>query len=177
MVVHTVKWFERKFDFSFGNDQFDAIYKRLRQSPATLRELSQNIEEHLTINKPEGKWSVKEHIGHLSILEPLWRTRMLDIQHHKPVLTPTDLENKATTKSGFNKYSISSLLDRFAAEREKTLLLLHSVDSQQLDRTSLHPRMKQPMCIIDIAYFTAEHDDHHIQYINKFIERQSPEQS
>jgi hypothetical protein len=32
-------------------------------------------------------------------------------------------------------------------------------------RTSLHPRLQQPMRMIDHAYFVAEHDDHPIERI------------
>jgi predicted short-subunit dehydrogenase-like oxidoreductase (DUF2520 family) len=29
-------------------------------------------------------------------------------------------------------------------------------------RTSLHPRLKRPMRLIDLCFFVAEHDDHHL---------------
>jgi hypothetical protein len=35
----------------------------------------------------------------------------------------------------------------------------------QLLNTALHPRLKIPMRIVDLAYFVAEHDDHHLATI------------
>jgi hypothetical protein len=29
-------------------------------------------------------------------------------------------------------------------------------------RTGIHPRLKQPMRLIDMCLFVAEHDDHHL---------------
>jgi uncharacterized damage-inducible protein DinB len=168
--MSALKWFERKFDFSFDVKEYTAIYQRLQQAPEQLERLLQNkVEDPMLGHQPAGKWSVKEHTGHLSVLEPLWRTRIYDILEKKPILTPTDLNNSATSDAGFNKLSITALLQRFAEERRQTLLLLDSIDINNHSNTSLHPRMQQSMRIIDIAYFTAEHDDHHMAVIREII--------
>jgi uncharacterized damage-inducible protein DinB len=166
----TLKWFERKFDFNFGVEEYNAIYLRLQQGPENLATVLHNISNDAILShQPGGKWSVKEHIGHLSLLEPLWRTRIRDIAEKKPVLTPADLNNTATAEAGYNQYSISELLWKFEVERKETLLLLNSIDVIHQHYTSLHPRMQQPMRMIDIMYFTAEHDDHHIAVIRELI--------
>lgn len=167
--MNTSKWFDRKFDFSFGIDEYPAIYKRLQQAPDMLAAILPNTPDHILSHQPNSKWSVKEHVGHLSILEPLWRARMHDIIEKKPGLTPTDLNNNATAEAGFNKYSIAALLRNFIEERRKTLSLLDSIIIADHTHTSMHPRMHQPMRMIDILYFTAEHDDHHMAVIRELI--------
>jgi uncharacterized damage-inducible protein DinB len=164
-----MKWFDRKFDFSFDTDHYTAVYERLKQAPDTLKLLIINIPEDKLTDKPDGKWSIKEHTGHLSVLESIWRIRFHDILESKPVLTPADLTNKATTEAGFNSHTLSSLLDQFTAERKATLSLLDSIDVSDGSKTSLHPRLQQPMRIIDMVYFVAEHDDHHISVIRELI--------
>lgn len=168
-MLDTTKWFDRKFDFSFGAGKYAAIYDRLKQAPVTLQQLVVHIPEGLLINKPGGKWSAKEHTGHLSVLEPVWRVRFGDILENKPVLTPADLNNKATTEALFNNYAIASLVEKFVAERNETLSFLNSIQVLDDSQTSLHPRLQQPMRIIDLAYFVAEHDDHHISVIRELI--------
>lgn len=165
--MNTPKWFGRKFDFSFGPDEYAAIYERLQQAPNALAHLLHHIPEHLLTHQPDGKWSVKEHTGHLSLLEPLWRARIHDILEKRPVLTVVDLDNKATSEAGFNKDAITALLERFLEERRATLSLLDSINVRGESQTSMHPRLQQPMRIVDIAYFTAEHDDHHIAVIRE----------
>jgi uncharacterized damage-inducible protein DinB len=159
------KWFERKFDFSFDVDEYTGIYQRLQQAPAALADILFNIPDDILSHQPDGKWSVKEHTGHLCVLEPLWRARIHDILEKKPILTPTDLNNTATSEAGFNRFSIAALLQKFEDERKETIKLLDSINVKGHDGTSLHPRMQQPMRIIDIMYFTAEHDDHHVGVI------------
>jgi uncharacterized damage-inducible protein DinB len=169
ITMSTSKWFERKFDFSFDVNEYTGIYHRLQQAPAILASVLLNKPEQIFSHQPDGKWSVKEHTGHLSVLEPLWRARIQDILEKKPVLTPTDLNNSATSEAGFNKFSITALLQQFSEERRQTLSLLDSISINDHSHTSLHPRMQQPMRMIDILYFTAEHDDHHMGVIGEII--------
>ena len=163
------KWFDRKFDLGFDTERYAAIYTRLEQAPDTLKQLTLNIKENILLHKPEGKWSIKEQIGHLSVLEPIWRIRFQDIREEKPRLTPADLDNRATTEAGFNTHALGTLLEKFATERKTTLSLLDSIDALDTTKTSLHPRLQQPMRIIDLAYFVAEHDDHHMACIRELI--------
>lgn len=169
--MNTLKWFERKFDLSFGMEEYAAIYQRLKQAPANLKTILHDKPDQLLSQQPDDRWSVKEHTGHLCILEPLWRTRIRDIAEKKPVLTPTDLNNSATSEAGFNNYSIEELLWKFEVERRETLSLLDSMHVAQQHHTSLHPRTQQPMRMIDIMYFTAEHDEHHIGVMQGLIDR------
>jgi uncharacterized damage-inducible protein DinB len=159
------KWFDRSFDLGFGADRYPAIYERLAGAPQRLQQAVAELREGILTDKPEGKWSIKEQAGHLFTMEPLWRMRFGDIVTMKPMLTVADLDNTATTEAGFNTVPIGELLQRFAAERQKTIHLLDQVDAKNVQRTSLHPRLKQPMRIIDLAYFVAEHDDHHLAIV------------
>ena len=168
--MSTSKWFERKFDFSFDVDEYNNIYQRLQQAPAILEAVLLTIPEQLLSHQPAGNWSIKEHTGHLSVLEPLWRARLQDIIDKKPILTPTDLNNSATSEAGFNKFNIIELIHRFTEERKQTLSLLDSINIKDHTHTSLHPRMQQPMRMIDILYFTTEHDDHHITVVREIGE-------
>jgi hypothetical protein len=35
------------------------------------------------------------------------------------------------------------------------------------EKAALHPRLRQPMRIVDIAYFDSEHDDYHLARISE----------
>jgi hypothetical protein len=37
--------------------------------------------------------------------------------------------------------------------------------AEEAARSAIHPRLKKPMRVIDLAHFTAEHDDHHLANI------------
>src|ERR1700744_366466 len=122
--METKKWFERKFDFDFGPDHYAAIYMQLKQAPDLLGEVVSALSEDVLNHKPANGWSIKEHTGHLSVMEPIWRVRFHDIQDSKPVLSAADLTNRATTEANFNDLSIGVLLGQFLNERMTTLPLL-----------------------------------------------------
>ncbi|MBV8391473.1 MAG: hypothetical protein JO080_16825 [Mucilaginibacter sp.] len=76
-----VKWFERSFDFSKDQNIFPSIIERLRGTPARLEEKFKSIPTEILEMKVDNTWSIKENVGHLIDLEPLWQGRLEDIQN------------------------------------------------------------------------------------------------
>jgi len=165
------RWFDRKFDRSLGAEQFDQQLNRLAQFPAALRQVLDNCSKAITTVKPDGKWSVNENVGHLFLLEPLWCKRFQEIKDDCKHMSPADLNNTATEQASFNELLTEDLLERFRAEREKTVLLLQGMSREDLLKQSIHPRLGQPMTVTDMMYFVAEHDEHHLRAIQQIIGR------
>jgi hypothetical protein len=58
--------------------------------------------------------------------------------------------------------------------RRKRAAMLHRVENaapEMFARSMLHPRLKQPMRLVDHLYFVAEHDDHHLAQIWELINK------
>lgn len=163
-------WFERSFDFDFPLGLFPVIFSRLEGSVFRLGRICQNADEEKCSTNSEG-WSVKQHIGHLYDLEELWWKRLMDFTQHKATLTAADLLNKKTEEADHNEKSLDVLISQFSSERQKILETIYDYDETLLSRTSLHPRLKQPMRLIDSLYFVAEHDDHHISTISNILRK------
>ncbi len=145
------------------------IIERLRGTPARLEELTGFINPELLQVKTDGKWSVKEEIGHLADLEPLWLGRVGDLINGLPELRATDLTNQQTHNANHNATEISVLLLRFRKLRWEFVHKVTNLEDEQLLNVSLHPRLKTPMRTIDLAYFVAEHDDHHLANIASWV--------
>lgn len=169
-MIKQTPWFERSFHFDFPIGLFPVIFSRLEGSVFRLARICQNADEEKCSNNPEG-WSVKQHIGHLYDLEDLWWKRLMDFTQHKAMLTSADLLNRKTEEADHNEKTIVDLINQFAAERQKILETIYEYDENILSRTSVHPRLKQPMRLIDSLYFVAEHDDHHISAISTILRR------
>ena len=163
------KWFDRRFDFSNEQNIFPSIIERLDGTYIRLKaKLEQTPNELLEI-KPENKWSIKENIGHLCDLEPLWQGRLEDILAGEEFLRPTDLENKKTDFAQHNDSSIDHLLSNFQSIRDETVVSLTKLSEQDIFKTALHPRLKTPMRTMDLFLFVAEHDDHHLTRITEIL--------
>jgi uncharacterized damage-inducible protein DinB len=162
-----VNWFERKFDFSFQQNIFPSIIERLEGTSIRLQHKTAQIPSEYLIFKPDNKWSIKEHIGHLSDLEPIWQNRLSDILAGKEFLREADLTNSKTNLANHNSKNVSDLLDEFIKLREFTLEKLKTLTEEDIYKYALHPRLKTPMRTMDLFLFVAEHDDHHLAKITE----------
>lgn len=167
------KWFERKFDFSASQNTFPSLMERLAGTPARLEEKLKSISPGIFENNPNDTWSIKENIGHLTDLEPLWQGRLEDIRNNRQEMRPTDLANKKTDEANHNSKSLEILLREFREIRAKTLLLLQDIDEELIFKSALHPRLKTPMRTIDLFLFVAEHDDHHLARISAIMKKET----
>ena len=162
-------WFNRKFPVIEDNGLMLGIIERLKGTPARLEELTRGTSNAVMEMKKNGKWSVKEEIGHLYDLEPLWIGRLDDLVNGLQVLRVTDLTNQKTHEAQHNKTDINTLLHQFRQLRQVFVSNLLQINDEDLLKTSSHPRLKTPMRIIDLAYFVAEHDDHHLANISSLL--------
>lgn len=172
-MEQTILWFDRKFSFDHLKGTFPSIYERLDGLILRLGHKLKSIPPTQLEVKLDGKWSVKEHVGHLLDLEDLWIARIKDFQNRQPELTHADLENRKTHEANHNEKSVHELLTRLETKRSELLSLCEKTGNEAETLTSLHPRLKQPMRLIDLAYFVAEHDDHHLAAITEIQRRLS----
>ncbi len=159
------EWFLRTFPPIEDNGLLPGILERLEGTPARLYEKVSKIPAEVLNISSAAKWSVKKEIGHLIDLEPLWFERIGQIASSVPGMKVADLTNQKTHTTPYDEKPIDDLLSDFKQARQRTMDKLLSLSDADLLNYSLHPRLKTPMRIIDLAYFVAEHDDHHLAQI------------
>jgi uncharacterized damage-inducible protein DinB len=159
-------WFERKFEFTFPVELYPNLCARLRGTPARLEELVRGSRRDPLTAKPDREqWSAQEHTGHLLDLEPLWIARVDDFLKGGSELTAADLNNRKTDEANHNARAADQILTEFRDARLRLVQRAETMDAALLTRSMLHPRLKQPMRLVDHLYFVAEHDDHHLARI------------
>lgn len=167
--MQRTKWTERKFTFDFPEGWLSNILERLRGTPPRIIHLTNSLTEQNLCFKPEGKWSIKEHIGHLDDLEGLHEGRINDFILRKDVLRAADMTNTKTYTANHNQKDLSDLISGFTIKRERYVKRLEELDKATQEFKSIHPRLQNIVRPVDIAYFTAEHDDHHLADIRAII--------
>jgi DinB superfamily len=168
-------WFDRKFDFTFPVEQYPNLCVRLWGAPARLEEILGNVRTDVLVGKPQEQWSPQEHAGHLLDLEPLWMARVDDFLTGRETLAVADLGNRKTHEANHNAQELTGILTGFRSARLRLVEHLKTFEPDVFARTSLHPRLKQPMRLVDHLYFVAEHDDHHLAKIWELIDRHFPD--
>lgn len=164
-----VKWFDRDFRFDYSQNIFPSIVERLWGTPIRLEEKLKMISPELLTRRMDNSWSIKENIGHLIDLEPLWQGRVEDILEGREELRPADLQNTRTYEADHNTTPVEELLASFKKVRTQTLELINGLSEEQVFMSALHPRLKTPMRMIDLFLFVADHDDHHLARITELV--------
>jgi uncharacterized damage-inducible protein DinB len=158
----TVRWFDRRFNFDLPEELFPVVVERLRGTPARIEDKVRGLSPAVLIRREGDAWSIQEHLGHLLDLDGLHDGRLDDFLADATILRAADLTNRKTHEAGYNQRPLADLLQVFRRERERFVARLDAWDENLISRTALHPRLNQPMRVIDMALFTAEHDDHHL---------------
>ncbi len=161
------RWFDRKFELGLRPDAAAELLARLRRTPERLADAVRGLPPEALTRKPAGKWSIQENVGHLLDLEELWDQRLDDYDEGVADLHPADLENRKTHEARHNDCPISEILAEFEAVRGRIVDRLARMTPVELARTALHPRLRQPMSVVDLCFFVAEHDDHHLRAIGE----------
>jgi uncharacterized damage-inducible protein DinB len=164
------EWFKRTFPAIEDNGLLPGIIERLSGTPARVEEIIGRLDPDLLTLKPNDKWSIKEEIGHLGDVEPLWLGRIDDLVNGATELRAADLTNQTTHNADHNAAKTVTLLQRFREQRLAFVEKLLALTDEQLERKALHPRLKTPMRIVDLAYFVAEHDDHHLARVREITQ-------
>jgi hypothetical protein len=169
--MQRMAWVDRKFRFDIPPGWLLNVVARLEGTETRLLQLMEGRPEDVLSMKPDGKWSVKEHIGHLKDLEELHHGRLHDFRDRKPVLRAADMSNKATEYANHNLRQVSDLIGQFSIRRDAFIEELLGLDEETHLFQSRHPRLDIMMKPVDMASFTAEHDDHHIASIMEILHK------
>lgn len=162
-------WLEYRWSFDFPVGMFRAIVERLRGAPARLEETVRNASRERLTRRPGEAWSAQEIAGHLVSVEALWHRRIGEYLRGEGTLTAADMENRATKGSNYNERPLEAILEEFRSARGITVGILDGLDLEAAARTAHHPRLNRPIRLVDLCFFAAEHDDHHLAVIHDLL--------
>ena len=166
-MTKSSQWFERTFELGLAPDAAPALIERLRRTPERLEAAVEGLPRDTLTQRENNKWSIQENAGHLLDLEPLWEQRLDDYDNGAAQLRPADLQNRKTYEAGHNDRPLADILAGFRTVRGAILDRLGRMGPTELARTALHPRLQQPMSVVDLCFFVAEHDEHHLRTIDE----------
>ncbi len=168
-MVTRLPWFERQFPTGLPAHLLPVVVERLRGTPARLADRLAGVPPEVLVRRGGGAWSIQEHVGHLLDLEPLWQRRADDLAARRAELAEADLTNRRTHEANHNAARLAALLAEFRAARAGLVRRLEEFPGDGLAVAALHPRLKVPMNVVDLANFVAEHDDYHLARISELL--------
>lgn len=113
--------------------------KSQKKAPKRLRKLVKGLTEKQLSRRPgEGKWSIKEIVGHMADAEFVNGTRMRFVAaHERPAIAAFD-ENLFAARLGNERAKTKELLDAFEALRAINLALVARLPKGAIDRIGIH---------------------------------------
>lgn len=171
-MINRQPWFERRFSFDLPVFAAPGIIERLRGTPARVSHRLSHLPHAQLIHQPEAhSWSIQENAGHLDDLETTWMVRVNDLAIGRNSMTVGDLENKRTFEARHNEHPLAGILARFAVARSELVGQLEGADEADWLMSAMNPQMQKPMRLLDLAFYIAEHDDHHLATMTYLLRR------
>ena len=160
-----LEWFEREFKFGLPAGMLPFFIERLKGTISRLESKVIGVPEEILSNQLDGKWSVKQNIGHLAEVDEIANKRIDEMISGIPMMSPAVFE----PQKDYNEQSVHEVVAFFLRNRTKNLNRYNTLSPDDLGKSSLHPRLKVQMTPVDLAWFDAEHDDHHLVRMNEII--------
>lgn len=113
----------------------------------------------------EGKWSVREVIGHMADTERIFAYRLLRIARGDATPLPGFDENAYQLTSGFEQRPLASVVAELRAVRSATLPLVNSLDAAALDREGTASNRRAT--VRAMAWVAAGHFQHHANILRE----------
>jgi CBS domain-containing protein len=145
-----------------GDDLYAALQATHRQTQELVGSLT---DTQLAFRYAEGKWNVKEIIGHLIDAERIFAYRALRIARADSTDMAGFNENTYVAASNADERSIGELLSEFAVVRAASLALFRSFTPAMFERVGTVSG--KAISVRALAYITAGHEIHHLAIIRE----------
>ncbi len=144
------------------NDVVEALEHQIDDTTSLLEGLS---EESGTLRYAEGKWSVKELIGHVIDTERIFAYRALRIARNDRMPIEGFEQDEYIQNANFDDRTIVSLCREFEALRRSNILMLNSFSEAEWLRIGTASGTN--VSVRALAYIIAGHELHHIKILRE----------
>jgi uncharacterized damage-inducible protein DinB len=145
-----------------GDDILDVLEDQLN---VTIKFFNSIPEEKGNYAYAEGKWSVKEVLGHVVDTERVFAYRALCIARGEKQQLPGFEQDDFVREAGFNKRTLKDLSDEFTFLRKSNLVLFKSFSENELNRRGI--ASKNEVTVRAILFIIAGHGTHHIKVLRE----------
>ena len=139
----------------------------------SLRELQESTRSQIlsldelqgSVRYAEGKWSIKEVIGHIIDTERIFSYRILSISRGETTTLPGFDQDEYVRNAGFDRRSMESLAEEFVHLRASNLALFRSFDESASQRKGKANQLE--VSVRALIYMLAGHEVHHLNIIKE----------
>jgi len=153
-------YYAKYIDLVAGDDPVDSLCEQVRESLALLRPLTPDVSLH---RYAEGKWSLREVVGHLTDAERVFAYRALRFSRADQTALSTFDQDPYIAAAQFDRRPWPDLLTEFELVRRTTILLFRGLDEAAWHRRGV--ASDNEVSVRALAYIIAGHELHHMKLV------------
>ncbi|MCX6291796.1 MAG: DinB family protein [Bacteroidetes bacterium] len=143
----------------------DLLEAFISQSTTRRNFLKTISEEKASCSYAEGKWKLKEVVGHLCDTERILSYRALRISRNDQTPLPGFEEDDYVANSNYRKRTLENIAKEYETIRESTISLFKNMSEEMFDRKGTSNRAS--VSVRDIIFFILAHERHHLLVIQE----------
>jgi hypothetical protein len=147
----------------------DDIIEVLEEQRKTSEEFLKTLTEKQGIySYADGKWTVKEVLGHVIDTERIMAYRALAFARCDKQSIPGFEQDEYVAESDFNNRPLDDLINEFITVRESNIILFKSFDEEILNRRGT--ASESEITVLALIYIIAGHEKHHMNIMREKYE-------
>ncbi len=146
-------------------EEEDILSAMERQSSEMQKFLASLDETKSAYRYAEGKWSVKEVIGHITDAERIISYRALAIARGESQPLPGFDENAYVENAGFDDWKVGDLAEQYALVRRANIVFFQNLPAEAWQRRGT--ANNAPASVHGMAYVIVGHERHHLQVLHE----------
>ena len=144
----------------------DDILKILNEQSKSTQDILNSFSEHRgNYRYADGKWTVKEVIGHLLDTERIFAYRALCIARGEKKSLPGFNQDDYVSEGNFNRREIFEITYEYRLLRESNLLLFRSFTPEMLKLKGF--ANESSVSVLAILFIIAGHEKHHMNVLKE----------
>lgn len=155
-------YYERYVSLVPEGDILDTLRRQLESTLELLRGID---EEKSDSRYAEGKWSIKELVGHVTDGERIFGYRALRFARGDETPLPGFEQDDYVSNGNFADYSLSELAAEFELVRLANLSLFRHLDEAAWERSG--EASENLVSVRALAYLLAGHEAHHMRILRE----------
>jgi uncharacterized damage-inducible protein DinB len=154
------EYYQKYIDLVKGDDIFRILVEQNMESQNVLNSFSESKGNY---RYAEGKWTVKEVVGHMMDVERIFAYRALCIARGETKPLPGMDQDMYVTNGNFNKRQLFDLNYEYRLLRESNILLFGGFDKSVLQNRG--NASSHDVSVLALMFMTAGHEKHHLNIL------------
>jgi len=153
-------YYQHYLDLVSNGDVIKTLKDQIMDIQAVISKIPEEKEGYAYA---EGKWTIKEVIGHVIDTERILGYRVLRFARKDKTVLPGFDENAFVSNANFNKRTLYELAHEFAIVREANITLFKTFEKEHLIQKG--NANGQEVSVRSVIYMIAGHASHHMNVI------------